>query len=63
MNPLVTAAIGALVRWLITFAAAHEVTVSTDQASQVVYGLVALGSLAWSLVHKKKVADKIEALR
>lgn len=60
MNPaLVQALAAAAVRWLVTFAAAHQVTVAQDQASQIVYGLVAVGMLAWSFVHKKKVDTAI----
>lgn len=60
MNPLVQALVGAAVRWVITAAAAHEITVSQDTATQIVSGLVALGMLGWSLVHKKKVDTKIK---
>lgn len=60
MNPLVQALVGAAVRWLVTFAAAHEVTVSDDTATQVVSGAVALGMLLWSFVHKKKVDTRIK---
>lgn len=59
MSPLVEALAGAAVRWLITAAAAHGLTVSPDLAHQVVYGLIALGMLAWSFAHKKKVDARI----
>lgn len=63
MNPLVTALAGAAVRWLITFAAARGVTLSDDAATQAVYGLIALGTLAWSFRHKSNVDAKIKELR
>lgn len=60
MSPLVVSLIGAAARWLVTVAAAHEVTVSHDEATQVISGLVAVGMLIWSFVHKKKVDTRIK---
>lgn len=60
MNPLVSSLIAAGVRWVLTLAAAHEVTVSDDQTTQLISGAVALGTLVWSLVHKKKVDARIK---
>lgn len=60
MNPLVSALIGASVRWIVTFAAAHEIAVSHDQATQIVSGAVAGAMLAWSFIHKSKVDERIK---
>lgn len=60
MNPFVSSLIAAGVRWLLTIAAAHEVTVSADQTTQLVSGAVALASLVWSLLHKVNVDTKIK---
>lgn len=58
MSPLITAAVGGFVRWAVTFAAAREVTLSADQASQMAYGLVALGTLGWSLWQKHQAEKR-----
>ena len=60
MNPFVVSLIGAAARWLVTFAAAHEIAVSNDAATQIVSGLFAAGMLIWSFVHKKKVDTRIK---
>lgn len=57
MNPLY---LGAIARFLITFLAARGVTVTEDAAMQILYGVVALGSLLWSLKQKKQTTDQIE---
>lgn len=64
MNPLVSALVGAGVRWMITAAATYGVTVSNDTATQVVSGLAALGSLAysfWQKHHQDKEVKKAAA--
>jgi len=53
MNPLVSALVGAAVRWLITVAAAQGVVLSDDLATQIVLGVVALGTLGWSWWQKR----------
>lgn len=60
MNPLVVSLIGAAARWLVTFAAAREIAVTDDQATQALSGAVAIGMLIWSFVHKKKVDARIK---
>lgn len=60
MNPLTQALAGAAVRWLITFAAAHEITIAQDSATQIVSGVIAAAMLGWSFVHKKKVDTRIK---
>lgn len=60
MNPLVTAFIGAAVRWLVTALASRGVAVSNDEASQAIYGLIAIGTLLWSLRQKKQTDAKIK---
>lgn len=60
MSPLVTAAVGAVARWLITIAAAQGVALSNDQSTQIVSGLAAGGMLVWSLIHKKKTDTAIK---
>lgn len=60
MSPLVEALAGAAVRWLITIGAAHEITVSQDAATQIVYGVIAAAMLGWSFAHKKKVDTRIK---
>jgi hypothetical protein len=62
MNPLLTALLASSVRWIITAAATYGVTVSNDQATQIVSGLAGAASLAWSLYHKAKVDAKIKAV-
>lgn len=59
-NALLTAAAGALARWLITIAAAQGVALSDDQSTQIVSGVIAGAMLAWSLLHKKKVDTAIK---
>jgi len=59
MNPFVASLLGAAARWLVTFAAAHEIAVSNDSATQIVSGAFAAGMLVWSFVHKKKVDTAI----
>lgn len=63
MNPLVSAFAGAAVRWIITAAAAQGVVVSDNQATQVISGLVALGTLAWSFYQKHRTSQRIETAR
>lgn len=53
MNPFISALAGAVVRWLITIAAAQGVALSDDQATQIVSGVIALGMLAWSAYQKR----------
>lgn len=60
MNPLIQALTGAAVRWLITFAAAHEIAVSNDLATQIVSAVFGIAMLAWSFAHKKKVDTRIK---
>jgi len=60
MNPLVSALLGSAVRWVVTFAAAHEITVSNDAATQIVSGAFAAAMLAWSFVQKKNTDDRIK---
>lgn len=60
MNPLLTAVIGAIARWLITIAAAQGVILSDDQSLQIVSGVVAASMLLWSLVNKKKTDTAIK---
>ena len=52
MNPLYSALIGSVVRWLVTLAAARGFLLSDDQATQIVMGLIAVAPLAWSGVQK-----------
>lgn len=64
MNPLLSALIGSGVRWLVTAAATYGVTVSDDNATQIVSGLAGLGSLAysfWQKHHQSKVVEKAAA--
>lgn len=63
MNPLNPLYLGAVVRFLITFLAARGVTVTEDTAMQIAYGVLALGSLLWSLRQKKQTTEKIEEAR
>jgi hypothetical protein len=63
MNPFVASLISAGVRWLLTLAAAHEITVSQDDTTRLISGAVALATLMWSWAHKAKVDAKITSLR
>ena len=55
MNPLY---IGALARTLIAILAGRGVTLAEDTAMQIVYGVVALVTLLWSLRQKKQTIDE-----
>jgi len=48
--------IGAIVRGLIQLAAGAGVALAPDAATQIAAGVVALGTLAWSIYQKKKTA-------
>jgi len=60
MNPLVTAFIGAGVRWLITAAAAREIALSEDEATRILSGAVAVGMLLWSWYQKRRTDIQFE---
>jgi len=60
MNPLVSALVGAGVRWLVTAAATYGVTVSDDNATQIISGLAGLGSLAYSFWQKHNQSKVVE---
>ena len=59
MNPFASALVGAVVRWLLTIAAAQGVALSDDQATQIVSGLVALAMLGWSWLQKRNQAKAV----
>jgi len=59
MNPFASALVGAVVRWLLTIAAAQGVALSDDQATQIVSGLVALAMLGWSWWQKQNQAKAV----
>lgn len=62
MNPLISAVTGAVIRFVMTALAARGIVVSSDEVSQAVYGLIAIGALGWSVVNKKKVDNKIKSV-
>ncbi len=61
MNPMIAAMIAAGVRWALTIASQH-VTISDEQTNTILAGVLALVPLVWSLLHKKKVDDKIKGI-
>lgn len=63
MNPLMTAVLGSMVRWIVTVAAAQGVMVTDDAATQIVSGAVALVMLGWSCYQKHRADRRIEHAR
>lgn len=63
MNPLVSAVVGSMVRWIVTAAAAQGVVVSDDAATQIASGFVALAMLGWSLYQKHRTDKRIDLAR
>lgn len=59
MNPLVSAVIGSMVRWIVTIAAAQGVMVTEDTATQIVSGVVAFAMLVWSFYQKHQTDKRI----
>lgn len=47
-------AIGAIVRALLQLASGAGIVLASDAATQIASGLVALGTLVWSLIQKKR---------
>ena len=60
MNPMVQAMAGSLVRALMMFAGAQGIELGNEQAETIVNAILVIGSVGWSLVHKKKVDQAIK---
>ena len=60
INPMMQAIAGTLVRAVMMFAAAQGVELGNDQAETIVNGLLAIGSVAWGILHKVNVDKKIK---
>ena len=60
MNPLY---VGAIARALLIFLGSRGIALSEDSAGQIVWGLLALGSLVWSLRQKQAVTKELKDAR
>ena len=60
MNPLY---VGAIARALLIFLGSRGIALSEDSAGQIVGGLLALGSLVWSLRQKQAVTKELKDAR
>ena len=60
MNPLY---VGAIARALLIFLGSRGIALSEDSAGQIVGGLLALGSLVWSLRQKQAVTQELKDAR
>ena len=60
MNGLLPAISGGLVRALMAFAAGYGVELGNDQAETVVNGLLAAGSVVWTVVQKMRADAKVK---
>lgn len=59
MSGLLPAVTGGVVRALMAFAAGHGVELGNDQAETIVQGLLAAGSVVWTVIQKKQADDKL----
>ncbi len=57
MSGLLPAITGGVVRAIMAFAAGHGIELGNDQAETIVQGLLAVGSVVWTVVQKMQ-ADK-----
>lgn len=60
MNGLLPAITGGIVRALMAFAAGHGIELGNDQAEVIVQGLLAAGSVVWTVVQKTRADQKVK---
>lgn len=60
MNGLLPAITGGIVRALMAFAAGYGVELGNDQAEVIVQGLLAAGSVVWTVVQKTRADQKVK---
>lgn len=60
MTGLLPAITGGVVRALMAFAAGHGVELGNDQAELIVQGLLAAGSVAWTIIQKMRADEKVK---
>ena len=60
MSGLLPAITGGVVRTLMAFAAGHGIELGNDQAETIVQALLAMGSVAWTVVQKTRADQKVK---
>lgn len=60
MSGLLPAITGGIVRALMAFAAGHGVELGNDQAETIVQGLLAAGTVVWTVVQKTRADAKVK---
>lgn len=60
MTGLLPAITGGIVRALMAFAAGHGVELGNDQAEVIVQGLLAAGTVGWTVIQKIGQKAKVE---
>ena len=60
MSSLIPAISGGLVRALMAFAAGYGVDLGNEQAEQIANGVLAVGSVVWTVLHKVRTDRKVK---